>query len=188
MTAERTGILDQRLAELRDRADDRFAIDVVEDLVQIGVRTDPEGALAAGLPVESNTFVRRGERITLWLGPDEWLVVAPGDGADLLVAEVDASLAPAHRSVLDLSANRVVLQLSGAAVEEVLATDCPIDLHPRVWTPGRCAQTLVMGVPAILARHDDRTHVFVRPSFAEHLVDRLLDAAELVEEGRRSRS
>ena len=188
MTAERTGILDQRLAELRDRADDRFAIDVVEDLVQIGVRTDPEGALAAGLPVESNTFVRRGERITLWLGPDEWLVVAPGDGADHLVAEVDASLAPAHRSVLDLSANRVVLQLSGAAVEEVLATDCPIDLHPRVWIPGRCAQTLVMGVPAILARHDDRTHVFVRPSFAEHLVDRLLDAAELVEEGRRSRS
>lgn len=184
MTAERAGILDHRLAELRDRADDRFAIDVVDDLAQVDVRTDPGGALAAGLPVEPNTFVRRGERITMWLGPDEWLVVAPGDGGTL-VAELDDALAPAHRSVLDVSANRVVVELAGTGVEEVLANECPIDLHPRVWTLGRCAQTLVMGVPAVLARRDDRTHVLVRPSYAEHVVERLLDAAGLVEEGLR---
>ena len=179
MTAERTGILDHRLAELREARGERFAIGVIDDLVQIDLRADPEDALGAGLPVEPNTFVRRGERVTLWLGPDEWLVVAPGEEASSLVAE----LAPVHRSVLDVSANRVVLELAGTAVEEVLATGCSLDLHPRAWIPGRCAQTLVMGVPAILARLDEATQVFVRPSFAEHVADRLLDSAELVKEG-----
>jgi sarcosine oxidase subunit gamma len=183
VTGDPRGPLEHLTAELAGRGDTTFQIAELRNLAQVGVRVDPAERGSLALPLEPNTFLRSGDRTTLWLGPDEWLVLADAEPADAVVEQLGGVLGTAHRSILDLSTNRVVLELRGDAVGEVLATDCPLDLHPRAWTPGRCAQTLVMGVPSILARHDDATWLLVRPSFAEHVVDRLLDAADLVREG-----
>jgi sarcosine oxidase subunit gamma len=99
----------------------------------------------------------------LWLGPDEWLVLG-GREADYAVA-------------CDVSANRVVLELSGADARAVLAAGCAIDLRPRAFGPGRCAQTLLARAQVILqCTADDTFRIFVRPSFAPYLRAWLEDA------------
>ena len=44
-------------------------------------------------------------------------------------------------SVVDVSANRTTLELSGPPAREVLEKGCPLDLHPRAFGPGRAVST-----------------------------------------------
>jgi sarcosine oxidase subunit gamma len=125
---------------------------------QVSVRGEPQ----PGFPVEPNTTA--GE--VLWLGPDEWLVVGGREGD-----YHDAAAA------VDVSANRLCFELSGDDVEDVLAQGCSLDLHPSVFAPGRCAQTLLAKAQVILHRTDPETfRIFVRPSFAPYVRSWLEDA------------
>jgi heterotetrameric sarcosine oxidase gamma subunit len=58
----------------------------------------------------------------------------------------------------------------------LLASGCPLDLHPRTWRSGMCAQTLFAKAPVILHERAESTGLLVRPSFADYVVDRLLVA------------
>ena len=133
------------------------------------------------LPLEPNTWVGWKGRDVLWLGPDEWLLLdgseAAGPGG--LAAELTTLLSGTHHSVVDVSANRTVLELTGDDRHELLSTGCGLDLHPRSWSDGMCAQTLLARVPVILQERTGATRAFVRPSYAEWLLDWMLDAAGL---------
>jgi sarcosine oxidase subunit gamma len=126
----------------------------VELAAQVLVRGEP--------PMEPNTVL--GD--ALWLGPDEWLVLG-GREADF----------PHASAAVDVSANRVCLELAGPGAADVLAHGCSLDLHRSVFPPGRCAQTLVARAQAILWRVDEETfRLLVRPSFAGYLRAWLRDA------------
>jgi sarcosine oxidase subunit gamma len=150
------------------------AVREVAFLTQVGLRVDPA---RLELPAP-NSVLAAGERRTLWLGPDEWLVVdAPGRGP-ALVAELEAATAGAFATVVDLSANRTTLQLSGPAAPDVLAQGCAIDLHPRAFGPGRCAQTPLGRANVILDQLDavPTYRLYVRPSLAAYVAGWLVDA------------
>jgi sarcosine oxidase subunit gamma len=136
----------------------------------INVRT--AGGTLLGVPVPApNRVATAGERAILWLGPDEYLVVAPdGDPVAELTAE----------SVVDVSANRTTIELSGPHARDVLEQGMSIDLHARVFGPGQCAQTLLARAQVILRQVDAEPtyHVLVRGSFAPYLADWLVDAAK----------
>jgi sarcosine oxidase, subunit gamma len=139
-------------------------------VAQVDVRAHPR--LLPFDPPEANTATTWNGHDILWLGPDEWLVIGePGREGGVVRSLVDA-LAGTHASVLDVSANRIVFDLDDAL--ELLSTACGLDLDPTRWTPGMCAQTLVGHAQVILHQRDERTtRVFVRPSFAGDLLDRL---------------
>ena len=122
-------------------------------------------------PVE-NAVSAWNDRDVLWLGPDEWLVVAEPDAAPTIVRELEDALSGHHRSILDVSANRIVFELIDGL--EALSSGCGLDLHPTRWRPGMCAQTLFGQAQVILHQRDERTtRVFVRPSFERYVIDRL---------------
>jgi sarcosine oxidase subunit gamma len=160
-------------------------------LAQVDLRLDPRnaGAVAAAegalgglpLPTDPNTVTTAGDIAALWLGPDEWLVVAPAGHETALEAGLRDALGPAHHSVVVVSANRVVLELCGPRAREILEAGCSIDLHPRAFGPGRCAQTLLARANVILWQLTDGAEpayrLFVRPSFAAYLVAWIADAA-----------
>ncbi len=74
-------------------------------------------------------------------GPDEWLVVGPdGDTLDLIRLLTEA-VADDPGSVVDVSANRSTLVVSGPNARDLLEKGCTLDLHPRTFGAGRCAQT-----------------------------------------------
>jgi sarcosine oxidase subunit gamma len=167
---------------LGHRAHDLERLEAVEiaHLAQISVRCSADDAGRIGLPVEPNTVGGDMERGSLWLGPDEWLVVGLFGTAPALIAEMESSLAGTHHAVVDVSANRAVIELHGASRHTLLSTGCSIDLEPAGgWTSGSCAQTLFGRAPVFLQEMDAATRVFVRPSFANYVVDRLLAAAAI---------
>ena len=140
------------------------------DLAQIDVRADPDH-LPFAAPLES-TVTDWGGRDVLWLGPDEWLVVAEPDAASTIARELEDTLRGHHHSVLDVGANRIVFELVDGL--EALSSGCGLDLDPSRWRPGMCAQTLFGQAQVILQQRDERTtRVFVRPSFERYVIDRL---------------
>lgn len=158
-------------------------------LAQVNLRLDPKGAaadavglvLGLSLPLEPNTVVRAGELTVLWLGPDEWLVVGPPDTQRDVEQRIRAAAGDEHVAVTDVSAQRTTLLVSGAHARELLAHGCPLDLHPRAFGPGRCAQTTLARAQVVLVARDEPGAgfwVLVRSSFAGYLTDWLLDAAE----------
>lgn len=140
-------------------------------LAQVDLRVRAADAPALALPVEPNTWTAGGDRELVWLGPDEWLLLGRPGTETVIVADLERSLDGTHHSVVDVSAARVVLELRGDGRHDVLAQGCGLDLHPRSWAGGRCAQTLLAHVPVLLQERDDRTRVLVRPSFAGWLRD-----------------
>ena len=140
------------------------------DVAQVDLRTDPRH-----LPfdaTEPNTTTTWNGHDVLWLGPDEWLVVGEPGSEEEIVRALGDAFDGSHASVLDVSANRAVFDLDDAL--ELLSTACGLDLDPTRWIPGMCAQTLVGHAQVILHQRDERTtRVFVRPSFAGYLLERL---------------
>jgi sarcosine oxidase, subunit gamma len=155
-------------------------IDAVEIpfLTQVDVRCGERDAARLGFPLEPNAATGDMGRGTLWLGPDEWLVVAaPGDPS-VVVDGLEALLRDAHHAVVDVSGNRAVIELHGPKRLALLASACSLDLDPAGgWIPGVCAQTLLARAQVILQEMPDATRIFVRPSFADYVVDRLLASA-----------
>jgi len=156
-------------------------------LAHVNLRLDPSdlsararvlGTLGVELPVSPNTVSDGAGHAALWLAPDEWLFVGPTGSEGEIVASLQGALAPYHHSVLDITANRTTLELAGSRAREVLATGCALDLHPRVFGPGRCAQTLYAKTQVVVWQvdHVPTFRLLVRPSFARYLAEFLCDA------------
>lgn len=174
-----------RLARVTGAAGGAIAMAEVPFLTQLDLRLDPDGPAAAAvgkelglaLPTQPCTSARSGDLDVLWLGPDEWLVVGPPGAAERLTGQLRSAAGDSHAAVVDVSAQRTTLLLSGPRSRDLLARGCAIDLHPRAFGAGDCVQTVLAHVPVVLVRREPGFWVLVRSSFAAHLVDWLVDAS-----------
>ncbi|MFJ1665796.1 sarcosine oxidase subunit gamma [Streptomyces bottropensis] len=157
-------------------------------LTQLDIRLDAKGAAADAiglaldlpLPLEPDTVVRAGQLTALWLGPDEWLLVGPPGSARDLEDRIRTAAGDEPVSVTDVSAQRTTLLVAGPGARELLSHGCALDLHPRAFGAGRCAQTTLGRTQVVLVARDEPGTgfwVLVRSSFAGYLTDWLLDAA-----------
>lgn len=152
----------------------------------VGVSVEPYVAMVdvrSIPPAGANTWAEHEGGRAIWLGPDEWLFTGETETPQELEARARAFAvlnegSAVDVSVVDVSAQRITLRLTGSRVREVLAKGCSIDLHPRVFTAGRSAQTTLgqAGI-VLLALGEDDFLVLVRSSFAGYLADWLLDAS-----------
>ena len=150
---------------------------------QVGLRVKPPvAAYLAGvpLPMQPNRVASMRTVRTLWLGPDEWLVTAPEGGAPELSARLTGALAGRAAMVTDLSASRALIEIAGPRARRLLEKGCGLDLHPRAFGPGHCAQTLFAKLPVIIDQMAPAPayRLFVRRSSARWLALWLIDAAE----------
>jgi sarcosine oxidase subunit gamma len=154
----------------------------------VELRVDPDGdgpgrlagALGVPLPETAGEVTGGGSRQVLWLGPGWWLVTDEPEQTAGLEARLATALRqaePTGTSVVDVSAQFTTLRLAGEHARTVLEHGCAIDLHPRVFGPGSCAQTVLAKAQVIL-HHTDRYEyrILVRASFADYLARWLLDA------------
>ena len=126
--------------------------------------------LGQPIPQAANTFTS-GRHHVYWLGPDEWLVAAGAEHAARLQSRLDAALAGFHAAVNDVSGGYAELLLTGAGARTALSRGCTLDLHPRAFAAGQCAQTGLGRAPVLLAvNHDPPGYVIiVRRSFSNYL-------------------
>ncbi|MFE5027823.1 sarcosine oxidase subunit gamma [Streptomyces sp. NPDC056656] len=136
-----------------------------------------EKTLGAPLPREHGETTSSGAHTAFWLGPDEWLVLSQTEEG-VAAAELREALAADPGSVVDVSANRTTLELRGPAARQVLEKGCPLDLHPRVFGPGRAVPTTVGPIAVLLWQVDDGPtyRLLPRSSFADYLARWLIDA------------
>ena len=134
-------------------------------------RPESSSVIGARAPIESNTVSRVGEAAIVWLGPDEWLVISPPDIKDGLSAKLEEALAGLHASVNDISGGQTIIRLRGARARDLLNKGCPLDLHPRAFGVGKCAQSHIAKSNALIIQVDDTPtyDVIVRRSFADYL-------------------
>jgi len=157
-------------------------------LTMVGVRVDRTseagariGSITGGLPAACGNVTASGDTSVLWLGPEEFLVVAPMEaheslGGDLIQALREA-LADGEGQVVDLSANRTTFELTGRRARAVLEKGCALDLHPRVLKAGTALSTEIGNIPVVLWKTGEESYrIFPRASFAEFLGRWLLDA------------
>ncbi len=137
-----------------------------------------EQVLGVAPPAQANTVATHRGITLLWLGPDEWLVTLPdGRGAKALAA-LEEALAGQHFLVSDVSCSRTVIGLAGEHARDVLSKGCSLDLHPREFGPGRCAQSVLARCHMLLHQLDDTPtyDVYVHRSFADYAWTWLEDA------------
>lgn len=135
--------------------------------------------VSLALPTTPNTVTSDGVRCILWLGPDEWLIATPPGEEVALAARLDEALAGRHAAITDVTDGRAVMTLSGERARAVLAKGCGLDLHPRAFRAGQCAQSTLARASVILHQTTDEPayDIYVDRSVARYLWAWLEDAS-----------
>lgn len=124
--------------------------------------------------------VRRRDVEMLRLGPDEWLVATPDRRAERIERELRDALEGQGAALSDVSHGHTVIALSGPDARSLLAKGCPLDLHPRVFTPGRCAQSRLARCQVLIHQVGEAPafEIHVPRSFAQYAWTWLEDAGQ----------
>jgi sarcosine oxidase, subunit gamma len=134
------------------------------------------GTLGFGLPVQPCRAAGSIGRATLWLGPDEWLVLAPE--SDTIAHDLAQALQGHAHSLVDVSHRQVAIRVSGSAAAGLVNAGCPLDLHVDAFPVDMCTRTLLGKTEIVLWRREEESfHIEVMRSFARYLRDFLSEAA-----------
>ncbi|MGW2342705.1 sarcosine oxidase subunit gamma [Streptomyces sp. NPDC001661] len=187
MTADtHTPVRNSPLADWDPQLPDGLSARELPFLTQLTLRVTPGSAAATAveeylgyaLPDACRAHLD-AEVKALWLGPDEWLLVAPAGRAEELTAGLRSAIGEEFATVTDTSAQRTVLALSGPLLPDVLAQGCAIDLAPDKAGAGTCHTTLLAqaGVTLVVREAGPAAvWLLVRSSFAGYLGAWLADA------------
>jgi sarcosine oxidase subunit gamma len=136
------------------------------------------------LPMEANTSSSSDNYTSMWLSPDEWMVVSNKvvdkennnyEIEELLFNKISKTKLGA---VTDVSDQFVMLDLKGEKIFDLLRTACPFDFNDFKTKKGAVAQTLLLQIDVIIHLKEINTvNLFVRRSFSEHLMSWIDDTA-----------
>jgi sarcosine oxidase subunit gamma len=135
-------------------------------------------AFGPGLPAIACRAASQDERTALWLGPDEWLLIAPQADGEAVAAALAAALGGLAHSLVDVSHRQGALTVSGPRATTLLVAGCPLDLDTHAFPPGMCTRTMLAKAEVVLWRIDaERFRVEVWRSFLGYVSAFLAEAA-----------
>jgi sarcosine oxidase subunit gamma len=142
------------------------------------VRQCAQSAAGVGFSVQPCRAMTEGERAALWLGPDEWLLLAPEAEGAALASSLEAALAHLPHSVVDVSHRQGGYQLQGPQATTLLAAGCPLDLDESAFPIGMCTRTVLAKAEVVLWRRGEQAfHLEVARSFVAYVSRFLAEAA-----------
>ncbi len=132
----------------------------------------------AELPSQLGAAGEGDKRAALWLGPDEWLLIADAADVAAIGDVLELVLEGTAHSLVDVSHRQIGLIASGPAAAHVLNAGCPLDLSLNAFPAGFATRTLFDKVEIVLWRRAQAAfHVEVWRSFAPWLAVSLAEAA-----------
>lgn len=105
-----------------------------------------------GLDQDINRITTTGERRSLRLGPDEWLLLAPEEEGEDLAAAIASELGETFHALVDVGHREVAFEVEGPSAAEVINSGCPLDLHDAAFPAGSATRTLLAKAEIVLAR------------------------------------
>jgi len=131
-------------------------------------------ALRVDLPTRPKSSAAAAGRTALWLGPDEWLILAESSDDPL----ADLSGVDALHSAVDVSHRNVAFAVSGADAETTLGAGCPQDLSIEAFPVDACSRSVLGKVEIVLHRTAaDAFRVECWRSFSDYVLGFLGEAA-----------
>lgn len=150
----------------------------------VNLRCAPEDIQPVGdvfgpaLPVAANHFSRAGERLAVWLGPDETLLMLADTDEAEFSQKATSHMTGRRFALTTLSDGFAIFTLEGSNVRTMLAKGISVDLHPDSFIAGQCIQTILSGVAVTcLCLSQDRIMIICRTSFADFTESWLKDAS-----------
>ncbi|MDA8249559.1 MAG: sarcosine oxidase subunit gamma family protein [Rhodospirillales bacterium] len=104
------------------------------------------------LPLRACRSATAGEVAALWLGPDEWLILAPEAEGPALRARLEAALAGLPHALVDVGHRQGAILLAGPAATATLNAGCPLDFDPDAFPIGMCTRTVLGKTEIVLWR------------------------------------
>jgi sarcosine oxidase subunit gamma len=147
------------------------------------VRATAARAWGAAFSAEPCRAVVQKTRATLWLGPDEHLLLGTlsGDPAESESAVADAlerALSDLPHALVNVGHRQFALEVSGPHAATILSGACPLDLDIGEFPIGMCTRTVLAKADIVLWRaHDDVFHLEVWRSFNGYVTGLLREIA-----------
>jgi sarcosine oxidase subunit gamma len=136
------------------------------------------------LPLEANTSSSSDKYTSMWLSPDEWMIISNNtidkennkyEIEEMLFNEISKTNLGA---VTDVTDQFVLINLNGDKVFDLLSTGCPFDFSDFKNKKSAVVQTLLTQVDILVHQKGiNNLNLFVRRSFSEHLMSWMNDAA-----------
>ncbi|MGO8830725.1 MAG: sarcosine oxidase subunit gamma, partial [Steroidobacteraceae bacterium] len=121
---------------------------------------------------------------TLWLGPDEYLLLdsapdaARSETQAAVVGTLETALAGTPHALVDISHRQFALEITGPHASVILNGACPLDLDLGEFPVGMCTRTVLAKADIVLWRtREDAFHVEVWRSFAGYVTGVLAEIA-----------
>jgi sarcosine oxidase subunit gamma len=135
-------------------------------------------AFGVALPSEACRAATNGSRAALWLGPDEYLLLAP-DGEEAAIASaITREIGGQPYSLVDVSHRQVAFEVTGPHAQWLLEAQCPLPLDATAFPVGMCTRTIFAKAEVVLWRTAPETfHVEVWRSFSRYTVELLAEIA-----------
>ncbi len=113
----------------------------------------------------------RGGHASLWLGPDEYLLLALGEtGAELAAQSLEQALAGAPHALVDISHRQGAIEVRGVHAEAILNGGCPLDLEIGAFPVDMCTRTVFAKADIVLWRTaPDAFHIEIWRSFSDYV-------------------
>ncbi|MDB3995811.1 sarcosine oxidase subunit gamma [Candidatus Pelagibacter sp.] len=136
------------------------------------------------LPTEANTSSSSSKLTSIWLSPDEWMVVSnektnkDTNNYDLEESLYNSISKTNLGAVVDVTDQFVMLELEGSKVYELFSSGSPFNFNEFKEKKGSSTQTLLNGIDVIILNKGiNLVNLFVRRSFSEHLYSWINDSA-----------
>lgn len=134
-------------------------------------------AFGVALPTVPRQGATNGERAAFWLGPDEWLLIAPEAETAAAQQALCVALAGVAHALVDVSHRQTALIVEGIGAATVLNAGTPLDLTIDAFPVGMVTRTIFDKAEIVLWRSGvESFRVEVWRSFAPY-VRALLEAA-----------
>ncbi len=140
-------------------------------------------AWGVGFAEQACRALRAGPRATLWLGPDEYLLLdgtadANPAASTLAASAVEQALGALPHALVDISHRQIALSLSGPHAAQILSGACPLDLSLAEFPVGACPRTAFAKADIVLWRTAaEAFHLEVWRSYRAYVSDLLREIA-----------
>ena len=168
-----------------------LSIKEVSPIMKLNLRGKKREFLAAAgkhldmiLPTEANTSSSSSKLTSMWLSPDEWMVVSneliekDTNEYDLEENLYNSISKTNLGAVVDVSDQFVMLELKGSKIYELFSSGSPFNFNDFKEKKGSTTQTLLNNIDVIIHnKGENLVNLFVRRSFSQHLFSWINDSA-----------
>ncbi len=131
--------------------------------------TAAKAVLGLDLPKVPRTSTSWGDTKALWLSPDQWLILCPGDKAQALTEQLAAALKTIHHLAVNVSDMRSIIRVEGEHARTTVMKGTSIDLTHGDYPTGTIRRMKFAEVGALLHIVEENViDVYVFRSYADY--------------------